>query len=90
MERCQVGVHDDGESSIQWGSAARVIGLIKMAAITGPIQASELFPAVQFLAADSLWVESSPWACDSLNCTATTASPSSKPPYEMWRGSRPR
>ena len=37
----------------------------------------------------SLWAEAASRACNALNCTATTANPGDKSPYDMWYGSLP-
>ena len=69
------------------GVAERALGLINDAAVAARIQATELYPdAPNYL---SLWAEAASWACHALNCTATTANPGDKSPYEMWYSSPP-
>ena len=70
--------------------AERALGLIETAATAGRIQARELFPGAQLPATELLWAESSHWACDALNHTATSANPANKSPYEIWCGKTPR
>ena len=60
------------------GVAERALGLIETAAMAGRIQARELFPEAQLPATESLWSETSHWACDALNRTATSADPANK------------
>ena len=69
------------------GVAERALGLINDAAAAARIQATELYPGAPDY--PSLWAESASWACHALNCTATTANPGDKSPYEMWCGSPP-
>ena len=71
------------------GVAERALGLIETATMAGRIQARELFPGAQLPATEALRVEASHWACDALNCTAMTANPANKSPYEMWYGNPP-
>ena len=65
--------------------AERALGLINDAAVAARIQATELYPNAPNY--PSLWAEAASWACHALNCTATTANPGDKSPYEMWYGS---
>ena len=67
--------------------AERALGLINDATVAARIQATELHPSAPNY--PSLWAEAASWACHALNCTATTANPGDKSPYEMWYGSRP-
>ena len=67
--------------------AERALGLINDAAVAARIQATELCPNAPNY--PSLWAEATSWACHALNCTATTANPGDKSPYEMWYGSPP-
>ena len=67
--------------------AERALGLINDAALAVRIQATELYPNAPNY--PSLWAEAASWACHALNCTATTANPGDKSPYEMWYGSPP-
>ena len=69
------------------GVAERALGLINDAAAAARIQATELYPGAPDY--PSLWAEAVSWACHALNCTATTANPGDKSPYEMWYGSPP-
>ena len=69
------------------GVAERALGLINDAAAAARIQATELYPGAPDY--PSLWAEAASWACHALNCTATTANPGDKSPYEMWYGSPP-
>ena len=69
------------------GVAERALGLINDAATAARIQATELYPGAPDY--PSLWAEAVSWACHALNCTATTANPGDKSPYEMWYGSPP-
>ena len=69
------------------GVAERALGLINDAAVAARIQATELYPNAPNY--PSLWAEAASWACHVLNCTATTANPGDKSPYEMWYGSPP-
>ena len=69
------------------GVAERALGLINDAAVAARIQATELYPNAPNY--PSLWAEAVSWACHALNCTATTANPEDKSPYEMWYGSPP-
>ena len=69
------------------GVAERALGLINDAAVAARIQATELYPIAPNY--PSLWAEAASWACHALNCTATTANPGDKSPYEMWYGSPP-
>ena len=69
------------------GVAERALELINDAAVAARIQATELHPSAPNY--PSLWVETPSWACHALNCTATTANPGDKSPYEMWYGSPP-
>ena len=69
------------------GVAERALGLINDVAVAARIQATELYPNAPNY--PSLWAEAAPWACHALNCTATTANPGDKLPYEMWYGSLP-
>ena len=69
------------------GVAERALGLINDAAAAARIQATELYPGAPDY--PSLWAEAVSWACHVLNCTATTANPGDKSPYEMWYGSPP-
>ena len=69
------------------GVAERALGLINDAAIAARIQATELYPNAPNY--PSLWAEAASLACHALNCTATTANPGDKSPYEMWYGSPP-
>ena len=69
------------------GVAKRTLGLINDAAVAARIQATELYPSVSNNS--SLWAEAASWACHALNCTATTANPGDKSPYEMWYGAPP-
>ena len=70
------------------GVAERALGLINDAAVAARIQATELYPNAPNY--PSLWAEAASWACHALNCTATTANPGDKSPYEMWYGSPSR
>ena len=67
--------------------AERALGLINDAAVAARIQATELYPNAPN--DPLLWAEAASWACHALNCTATTANPGDKSPYEMWYGSPP-
>ena len=67
------------------GVAERALGLINDAAVAARIQATELYPNAPNY--PSLWTEAASWAFHALNCTATTANPGDKSPYEMWYGS---
>ena len=69
------------------GVAERALGLINDAAVAARIQATELHPGAPNY--PSLWAKATSWACHALNCTATTANPGDKSPYEMWYGSPP-
>ena len=69
------------------GVAERALGLINDAAAAAGIQATELYSSAPNY--PSLWAEAASWACHALNCTATTANPGDKPPYEMWYGTPP-
>ena len=69
------------------GVAERALGLINDAAAAARIQATELYPGAPDY--PSLWAEAVSWACHALNCTATTANPGDKSPYEMWYGLPP-
>ena len=69
------------------GVAERELGLINDAAVASRIQATELYPNAPNY--PSLWAGAASWACHALNCTATTANPRDKSPYEMWYGSPP-
>ena len=69
------------------GVAERALGLINDATVAARIQATELYPNAPNY--PSLWAEAASWACHALNCTATTANPGDKSPYEMWYGSPP-
>ena len=69
------------------GVAERALGLINDAAVATHIQATELYSSAPNY--PSLWAEAASWACHALNCTATTANPGDKSPYEMWYGSPP-
>ena len=69
------------------GVAERALALINDAAVAARIQATELYPNAPNY--PSLWAEAVSWACHALNCTATTANPGDKSPYEMWYGSPP-
>ena len=69
------------------GVAERALGLINDVAVPAPIQATELYPSAPNY--PSLWAEAASWACHALNCTATTANPRNKSPYEMGYGSPP-
>ena len=69
------------------GVAERALGLINDATTAARIQATELYPGAPNY--PSLWAEAVSWACHALNCTATTANPGDKSPYEMWYGSPP-
>ena len=69
------------------GVAERALGLINDAAVAARIQATEMYPDAPNY--PSLWAEAASWACHALNCTATTANPGDKSPYEMWYGSPP-
>ena len=68
------------------GVAERALGLIETAAMAGRIQAREVFPGAQLPATESLCGETSHWACDALNRTATSAYPANKSPHETWYG----
>ena len=63
------------------GIAERALGMINDAAVAARIQATELYPNAPNY--PSLWAEAASWACHDLNCTATTANPGDKSPYEM-------
>ena len=65
------------------GVAERALGFIETVAMAGRTQARELFPGAQLPATESLWAETSHWACDPLNRTATSANPANKSPHEM-------
>ena len=69
------------------GVAERALGLIIDAAVTPRIQATKIYSSAPNH--PSLWTEAASWACQALNCTATTANPGDKSPYEMWYGSLP-
>ena len=69
------------------GVAERALGLTNDAAVAARIQATELYPNAPNY--PSLWAKAASWACHALNCTATTANPGDKSPYEMWYGSPP-
>ena len=69
------------------GVAERALGLINDAAAAARIQATELYPGAPDY--PSSWAEAVSWACHALNCTATTANPGDKSPYEMWYGLPP-
>ena len=69
------------------GVAERALGLINDAAAAARIQATEQYPGAPDY--PSLWAETASWACHALNCTATTANPGDKSPYEMWYGPPP-
>ena len=69
------------------GVAERALGLINDTAVAARIQAIELYPNAPNY--PSLWAEATSWACHVLNCTATTANPGDKSPYEMWYSSPP-
>ena len=69
------------------GVAERALGLINDAAVFARIQVTELYPSAPNY--PSLWAKAASWACHALNCTATTANPGDKSPYEMWYGSPP-
>ena len=69
------------------GVAERALGLINDAAVAARIHATELYPNAPNY--PSLWAEAASWAFHALNCTATTANPGDKSPYEMWYGSPP-
>ena len=69
------------------GVAERALGLINDTAVAARIQATELYPNAPNY--PSLWAEAASWVCHALNCTATTANPGDKSPYEMWYGSPP-
>ena len=66
------------------GVAERALRLINDVAVAARIQATELYPNAPNY--PSLWAEAASWAY-ALNCTATTANPGDKSPYEMWHGS---
>ncbi|CAM9970622.1 unnamed protein product [Pylaiella littoralis] len=67
--------------------AERALALINDAALAALIQATELYADAPSYT--SLWAEAVSWACHALNCTATTANPGDKSPYEMWHGFPP-
>ena len=69
------------------GVAERALGLINDVAVAARIQATELCPNAPNY--PSLWAEATSWVCHALNCTAATANPGEKSPYEMWYGSPP-
>ena len=69
------------------GVAEQALGLINDAAVAARIQETELNPSAPNY--PPLWAEAASWACYALNCTATTANPGDKSPYEMWYGSPP-
>ena len=64
------------------GVAERALGLINDAAVAARIQATELYSNAPDY--PSFSAEAASWACHALNCTATTANPGDKSPYEMW------
>ena len=69
------------------GVAEQTLGLMNDAAVAARIQATELYPNAPNY--PSMWAEAASWACHALNCTATTANPGDKSPYEMSYGSPP-
>ncbi|CAB1112933.1 unnamed protein product [Ectocarpus sp. CCAP 1310/34] len=69
------------------GVAERWLGIISDAALASRIQAKEMFPDAP--TDPALWAEAIACACHQLNCTATTANPGDKSPYEMFHGKPP-
>ena len=61
--------------------------LINDAAVAARIRATELYSSAPNY--PSLCAEAASWACHALSCTATTANPGDKSPFEMWYGSPP-
>lgn len=69
------------------GVAERGLGLITDAALAGRIQAKELYADAPTFPA--LWAESIACACHQLNCSASSANPERKSPFEMFHGRPP-
>ena len=76
--------------SLQYnGDAERQIAIIEAAGLEARIQAAAKYPNEGFPRGESSLAEQAHWACQALNCTATSGNPGFKSSHEMWFGSPP-